>query len=373
MSRLIALFCALLLLMPSAVIAQNSNAPQQGSNLVPQGQIPNAPAQQAQAAPSAQSIAPVPQPRIARQEPAQPGAEQIAEQAPLDPNSFSATALSPESTAALDALTQALNERAENQRPAAPPQPLTLSAKISESGGIIPNGLVWRIFDAKPDDTGELALLAKSENAVADFALAPGDYVVHVAYGRSQATDTVRVEPSPTDKTIILDSGGLRLNAAVTGDIPIKPTNLTFEIYAFGIDANDRVLVANDVRPGDIINLNAGVYNIVSKFGTTNAIVRADLRVDPGQLTEATLYHKAREINFRLASVANGEAIADVDWLIKTLDGDTIYSSFGAFPTAVLGEGEYDVIAKRGTNVYNRKFQVQPGGPAEIEILTSVY
>lgn len=322
----------------------------------------------------AQAVAPVPAPRIDRGGASANESLQVINEAPVaDPNNFSAEVPNAESSAALAALTQALNDRTQNQQPTAPPQPLTLSAKISEDGSTIPSGLVWRIFDSKTDETGELALLAKSNNPIASFTLTPGDYVVHVAYGRSQATDTVNVAPEPTSKTIVLDSGGLRLNAAITGDIPIKAKDLLFEIYTTGLDANDRILVANDVAPGEILNLNAGIYNIVSKFGTINAIVRADLRVDPGQLTEATLYHKARQINFRLASEAGGEAIADVDWIVKATDGDTVYSSFGAFPTAVLSEGEYDVIAKRGNNVYNRVFQVQPGGAAEIELLTSVY
>jgi hypothetical protein len=39
----------------------------------------------------------------------------------------------------------------------------------------------------------------------------------------------------------------------------------------------------------------------------------------------------------------------------------------------VLAEGDYLVLAKRGEQVYNREFQVQPGGGEEIEVLTAVY
>lgn len=280
----------------------------------------------------------------------------------------------PGNSTALDALTAALNAKIESANLAAmPEQQLTLSAKISDDGPVIPSGVVWRVFDSKADDKGELALLAKSTSPIADFNLKPGDYVVHVAYGRSQATDTVHVDPAPTSRTIVLDSGGLRLSAAISGDIPIDPKMLTFEIYATGTDRTDRILVADDVAPGDIINLNAGVYNVISKFGKINAIVRADLRVDPGQLTEAVLYHKAQQVTFRLASETGGEAIADVDWVIKTIDGDTVYSSFGAFPSTILIEGDYSVLAKRGSNVYNRDFSVHAGTPTEIEVLTTVY
>ena len=72
---------------------------------------------------------------------------------------------------------------------------------------------------------------------------------------------------------------------------------------------------------------------VISYFGAVNATVRADLRVEPGKLTEATLYHKAAQISFRLVSEAGGEAIADVDW---TFIGDRYMHGFGfGVPTGV--------------------------------------
>jgi hypothetical protein len=102
--------------------------------------------------------------------------------------------------------------------------------------------------------------------------------------------------------------------------------------------------------------------------------VRADLRVEPGQLTDATLYHRAAQVSFKLVSEAGGEAIADIDWTVKTADGaSTVFTNTGAFPSTVLQEGDYLVFAKRGETVFNREFEVQPGQPREIEVLTTVY
>lgn len=318
----------------------------------------------------AQGVAPIPHARIKRTE----QSTQIIEETSNFAKPTDVFAPNAESRAALNALAAALNAKVEKaQNDAMPEQRLSLSAKISDEGAVIPSGIVWRVFDTKPDEKGNLPLLAKSDTATANFSLKPGDYVVHVAYGRSQATDTVHVDPTATTKTIVLDSGGLRLNAAISGDVPINPKLLGFEIYATEIESGDRILIANDVTMGDVIHLNAGVYNVVSKFGTVNAIVRADLRVDPGQLTDATLFHKAQQVRFRLASEPDGEAIADVDWVVKTGDGDTVFSSFGAFPSTILAEGEYSLLAKRGESVYNRRFEVKPGPSVEIELLTSIY
>jgi hypothetical protein len=252
------------------------------------------------------------------------------------------------------------------------PQPVTLTAQIMENGAEIPEGLVWRVFDTKTDANGELALAAKSDDAHATVELPPGEYVVHVAYGRAQASDTLTVAPGQNSKSLILDAGALRLNAAVTGDVPIPINLLTFDIFADDGE-NDRVAVAEGLSANDIVTLNAGTYHIVSHFGTINAVVRADLRVEPGQLTDATLYHRAAEVTFKLVSEPGGEAIADIDWTVKTAGGETVFTDLGAFPVTVLQEGDYTVLAKRGDDVFNRDFQVQPGPAREIEVLTAVY
>lgn len=251
-------------------------------------------------------------------------------------------------------------------------QRVTLTAQITENGMNIPEGLVWRVFDTRTDASGELALAAKSEDATATFELTPGEYVVHVAYGRAQASETIEIADSSTNKSIVLDAGALRLNAAVTGDVAIPINLLKFDVYTSGSEA-DRTLVAQNLAANDIVTLNAGTYHVISYFGSVNAVVRADLRVEPGQLTDATLYHRAAQVSFKLVTETGGEAVADVDWTVKTPDGKTVFTDIGAFPATVLQEGDYVVYAKRGDPVYSRDFQVQPGQGREIEVLTTVY
>ncbi len=251
-------------------------------------------------------------------------------------------------------------------------QPVTLNARITENGMNIPEGLVWRVFDTRTDSSGELALAAKSEQATAEFELVPGEYVVHVAYGRAQASQTIEVAQGGTTSSIVLDAGALRLNAAITGDVAIPINLLRFDVFIAG-NESERTLVAQNLAANDIVTVNAGTYHVVSYFGDVNAVVRADLRVEPGQLTDATLYHRASQVTFKLVTEPGGEAIADVDWTVKTASGQTVFSDIGAFPATVLAEGDYLVFAKRGETVYNREFQVQPGQSREIEVLTAVY
>ncbi|UXN72588.1 hypothetical protein N8D56_15070 [Devosia sp. A8/3-2] len=114
------------------------------------------------------------------------------------------------------------------------PQPVTLTALITPDSAPITDGLIWRIFDATPAANGEIAMAAKSDEGTAKLSLPPGDYTVHIAYGRAQISDTLTVKPGDNQKTYILEAGALRLNAAVTGDIPIPPNLLSFEIFTSG-------------------------------------------------------------------------------------------------------------------------------------------
>lgn len=292
------------------------------------------------------TIPPLPRPRPDREVAAPPTA-------PADP------AAEPTAADAIEQVTQA-------------PQPVALTATITPDGPPITDGVTWRVFDAQPDASGEMALVAKADTAQARLDLPPGDYMVHVAYGRAQVSETMTVLPGPNSFAVVLEAGALRLNSAVAGDIPISPNLLSFDIFTAGAEAS-RVLIADNVPANEIVTLNAGTYHIVSRFGDVNAVVRADLRVESGQLTDATLYQHAAEVSLKLVSEEGGEAIADVDWTIKTADGTTVFTDRGAFPTTVLAEGEYLVLAKLGDQVFNREVQIQPGSARDVEILTSVY
>lgn len=311
--------------------------------------------------------APIPMPRPADRLPAAESSA-AAESTQADAADVAAPAVAPDITPLPEAATATEAVAAV----AAEKQPVTLTAQITERGMNIPEGLVWRVFDTRTDASGELALAAKSEDAIARLELAPGEYVVHVAYGRAQASDTLEVVEGTNSKSIVLDAGAMRLNAAVTGDVTIPINLLRFDVFTAG-NESDRTLVAQGLSANDIVTLNAGTYHVVSYFGEVNAVVRADLRVEPGQMTEATLYHRASQVTFKLVTVAGGEAIADVEWTVKTAGGTTVYSDIGAFPATVLAEGDYLVLAKRGETVYNREFEVRPGPGSEIEVLTAVY
>ena len=228
---------------------------------------------------------------------------------------------------------------------------------------------MWRIFDSRTDARANWPWSPNPRTRRPRSACRRGIHA-HVAFGRAQATDTIFIEPGPNNRTVIFEVGALKLDALIAGTSP-SPGMLRFDIFSDG--PNGRMTIAENVPPGDLVHLNAGVYSIVSRFGPINAVIRSELRVEPGQITEATLYHKAAQVTLKLVSEEGGEAIADVEWTIKTSTGETIFTDIGAFPATVLAEGEYLALAKLGNNVYNREFEIRPGSAREIEILTAVY
>ena len=124
-----------------------------------------------------------------------------------------------------------------------------------------------------------------------------------------------------------------------------------------------------NATPGHVISLNAGRYHVVSKYGDGNAIVRADIKVEPGKLTEATLFQKAARLTLKLVEQHGGEAIADTAWTVSTATGDAIAQTVGAFPSVVLAAGDYIAVAKHDGKSYQAAFRVQAGTDHDVEVL----
>jgi hypothetical protein len=131
---------------------------------------------------------------------------------------------------------------------------------------------------------------------------------------------------------------------------------------------NRRTILGN-AKPGLTIRLNAGAYHIVSLYGDANAAVRADVTVEPGKLTEATVKHAAAAITFKLVQDAGGEALADTQWSVLTAAGDMVKETTGALPTHILAAGNYAVVARHGGLSYTSKFSVETGQPKQIEVV----
>jgi hypothetical protein len=247
-----------------------------------------------------------------------------------------------------------------------------MEARLTEKSAPMTYGLSWRVFQPIAGVDGKLPLLASSEGGSTEFDLAPGEYFVHVAFGRAGATKKLIISDSgdPAPQTFVLDAGGMVLNAVSGVDMRIPPDELTFNIYSNEVkEDGERPLIMGDVKPGQIVRLNSGIYHVVSNYGNVNATIRADIQIAAGKITEATIQHKAAKITLKLVSQEGGEAIADTAWSILTASGDAVSESVGAFPVVILAEGKYTAVARHKDKIYQRDFTVAPGRNQDVEVM----
>jgi hypothetical protein len=246
---------------------------------------------------------------------------------------------------------------------------LTLVARFGRDvPAQITNGLVWRLFPAKPDVTGTFRAIKEDKAASPVMALPPGDYVVHVSFGLASAAKALHLKET-TREVFELPAGGVKLEGRV-GDVRISASEVTFDIFKGSqFEPGFKTPLAQGVLTGDVVVVPEGSYHIVSNYGDTNAVVRSDIRVQTGKLTDVTVSHRAALITLKLVGERGGNPIANTNWSVITPGGDVIKESTGVFPRLVLAEGDYRAIARNEGRTYERDFKVITGVDGEVEVL----
>lgn len=253
--------------------------------------------------------------------------------------------------------------------PAARPGPATLSLGAQFSGTRKPvrSGLVWRVL-AESSDGSPPRIVARSSEAEPNFSLAPGVYLLHAAYGFASATKRVTLGPQGLSDRLSISAGALALAGSI-GETPIAPNLLTFSVFVPLQGNSEGRLVASNAKAGELIRLPEGTYHVVSTYGDSNAIQRADVRVESGQVTQATLHHRAAQVTLKLVAGPGGEAFAGTAFSVLTPGGDVIREAIGAFPQVILAEGDYVLIARQEGQVFSRDFKVEAGRDRDIEVI----
>src|SRR6201999_3129066 len=246
---------------------------------------------------------------------------------------------------------------------------LALSARYGKDMPAVNGGLVWRIFADRPDETGTFKMIREDRNPTPNLVLPPGNYVVHAALGLVSAVRAVTLKAETDRESFILPAGGLRIEGRV-GSSKIPQNQISFAIYKGSqFEGGDRASLVPTVAAGDVVMLPEGTYYIISNYGDANSVVRSDIRVQAGKLTDVIITHRAAVITLKLVSDKGGEALANTAWSVITPGGDVIKESIGAFPKVVLSEGEYRAIAKNEGKVYERPFNVVNGVDGEVEVV----
>ena len=237
-------------------------------------------------------------------------------------------------------------------------------------------GVQWRVFEETPGADGNHKLVAQSSEATPNLPLPDGNFIVHAALGLAGATKRITINGTLLNETLVLNAGGLRL-VCLLGDTPINPAKLSISIYVPERDNPQAKLVVANAKSGDTIGLPEGNYHIVSTLldpatngsaNPTNSVISADLRVQAGKLTDATLRHRAATMTLKLVNSPGGEALTNTAFTILTPGGDIIREMIGAFPSATLAEGEYVAIARHNNKTYQTSFKVESGVARDVEV-----
>ncbi|HZZ23203.1 MAG TPA: hypothetical protein VFE60_11795 [Roseiarcus sp.] len=272
---------------------------------------------------------------------------------------------------------------------------LNLSAVLSGGGAPLTGGLRWRVFGAQADPDGSRPLIVESGLAQPTLTIPPGDYVVHVAFGLASAAKRMTLGAEVRSERLTLSAGALRIEGTLA-DAQIDPSKLSLAIYVPQNRNPLGKLVYAKAKAGDIIGLPEGSYHIVSTYLDTvgahsgvsvagasaksavlppptaipsNSMVNADIKVISGKRTDVTIRHRCATLTLKLVNKAGAEALANTTFTVLTPGGDVIRELVGAFPSLVLAEGEYVVIARHDTKVYQSTFQVQTGMDRDVEVV----
>jgi hypothetical protein len=242
-----------------------------------------------------------------------------------------------------------------------------LSAVFTGDARPVRSGVVWRVYEERGETTPPV-LVEKATAAAPSFSLKPGSYMVHAAYGFAGASRRITVQTGTVIERLSISAGALKVSGAV-GDVAIPANRIAVSVYVpIGNNSEGRLVVGN-VRGGEVVRLPEGTYHVVSTYGESNAIMRADLNVEAGRVTEATLNHRAATVTLKLVASAGGEAFAGTAFSVLTPGGDVIREAIGAFPSVTLAEGDYVLIARHEGQVVTREFKVESGLDRDIEVV----
>jgi hypothetical protein len=261
---------------------------------------------------------------------------------------------------------------------------LNLSAALG-TGPTLQAGLRWRVFKSHTDPDGTHRLIVESAQPHPSLTVPAGDYVIHVAFGLASATKAVSLAAEASDQKLILAAGALRIHCTSDGDKPVDPADVALSIYVPERNNATAKLVYARAKENEVIGVPEGNYHISSTFldnrgiGSlgqtrnvgipTNSISAGDVNVATGKIVDVTLRHHVATLTIKLVNAPGGGALANSTFTVLTPGGDIVRELAGAFPSLVLAEGEYVVVARHDARTYQATFTVQSGMDRDVEVL----
>ena len=250
---------------------------------------------------------------------------------------------------------------------------LALVAKLASDSPPLTTNIKWEIYNFIKSSDGNRAQIVTSDVARPMLPLAPGKYIVRAVFGVSSTAKVIEIsETQMTSATFILNTGGIRVKPLlIAGEPPAGKVPRQWIYLAStpqGQASSQLVATADD--PEQIHQLNAGTYELISKFGTVNAIVKTNVTVSPGLLTDVEVSHKAGIVQFKLFKKwRGGEELNDVMWKLFDEEGMEVASNITANSGEIIAPGRYKVAAHYNSKIYTRMFRIKPGRKKLVQVV----
>lgn len=232
---------------------------------------------------------------------------------------------------------------------------LELTARLSDSGGLIERDIAWTLRDAQG------TVVYNDTASLANIAVPPGDYTVETLYGSASFSQSLTLlEANRLIVSFVLDVGGLRVLPRVKG-LGLAPAQALSRVYALS-GPNKGKLITISRMPGEILRVKAGDYRIESRFSSGNAVAVADVHVRPGILSAVEIDHAAGLA--RLSYV--GAPDTKVSWLVTNEEGEALPAIDGLSASIVLKPGSYVAEAQIGNELLTASFDITAGQQRDI-------
>jgi hypothetical protein len=244
---------------------------------------------------------------------------------------------------------------------------LALRATYGERGAEIAGELVWRIYTVRGPD---VQLFTKVDTPKPSLVLPPGQYAIHVSHGLATATRDINLSETGAVASLPINVGALIVSGHLgVPERPIPPQRQKLSLFIPTANNSEGKLVTDSLRPMTRLSLPEGTYHLVSTYSGSNSVVRTDVRIATGRVTEAVVNHRAATMTLKLVRQRGGVALAGAEWTIETPGGDIVAEAVGAFPSVDIGEGTYNVLARHNDREYRGQMKVEGGINRDFEII----
>ena len=158
-----------------------------------------------------------------------------------------------------------------------------------------------------------------------------------------------------------LNAGAIRVLSRVAVEPPASGFTTAHRLFALS-GQNRARLVAENVPPGELLRLPAGLYRVESELGPGNVAGKAEVHVKPGILSAVEIDHQAGVVRLSV----NKDRRGSFAWQVVDAKGRIAAEARGASLDVVLSPGRYRASAKTDDGTFTSEFSVTAGTSFEM-------